>query len=75
MLNLDLVNGTTVTTDPDLNPAGSPVIGAAAYGNGVAGTNISTFYMIDSASSALFSLGGLHGYGLADRHLAGCRGR
>jgi len=60
VLNLDAVNGTTVTTDPDLNPVG-PAIGAAAYGNGVAGTNISTFYMIDSVSGSLYSLGGLTG--------------
>lgn len=60
VMNLDVVNGTTVTTDPDLTPAGA-TMGAAAYGNGVAGTNISTFYMIDSTTGGLFSLGGLTG--------------
>jgi hypothetical protein len=60
VLNLDVANGTTVTTDPDINPVG-PAIGAAAYGNGVAGTNISTFYMVDSTSGSLYSLGGLTG--------------
>jgi hypothetical protein len=60
VMNLDLPNGTNVTTDPDLNPAGT-VMSEAAYGNGVAGTSISTFYMIDSASDALYSLGGLTG--------------
>ncbi len=61
VLNLDAVGGTTVTTDPDLNPAGTVTIGAAAYGNGVAGTNVSTFFMIDSTNNALYSLGGLTG--------------
>jgi hypothetical protein len=60
VLNLDAPTGPTVTVDPDLNPAGT-TMAAAAYGNGVAGTNISTFYMIDSLSNALFSLGGLTG--------------
>ncbi len=60
VLNLDAVGGTTVTTDPDLNPAGT-TMGAAAYGNGVAGTNVSTFFMIDSTNNALYSLGGLTG--------------
>ena len=61
VLNLDAVGGTTVTTDPDLNPAGTTSMGAAAYANGVAGTNISTFFMIDSTNNALYSLGGLTG--------------
>jgi hypothetical protein len=56
--NLDSVP--TVMTDPDLNPAGT-TMGAAAYGNGVAGTSISTFFMVDSTSDALYSLGGLTG--------------
>jgi uncharacterized protein DUF4394 len=61
VLNLDApVNPTTVTTDPDLNPGGT-TMAAAAYGNGVAGTNVSTFFMVDSASDALYSLGGLTG--------------
>jgi hypothetical protein len=58
--NLDVVNGTTVTTDPDLTPAGH-TMGAAAYGNGVAGTAIGTFFMVDSTTEALYSLGGLTG--------------
>lgn len=78
VMNLDVANGTTVTTDPDLNPAGT-AMGSAAYGNGVAGTNISTFFMIDSASDALYSLGGLTGtvtrvgtsLGLGDVHSVG----
>ncbi len=61
VLNLDAVGGTTVTTDPDLNPAGTTSMGAAAYANGVAGTNISTFFMIDSTNNALYSLGRLTG--------------
>lgn len=61
VLNLDAVGGTTVTTDPDLNPAGTTAIGAAAYGNGVAGTNISTFFMIDATNNALYSLGAFTG--------------
>jgi hypothetical protein len=58
--NLDAVGGTNVTTDPDLTPAG-PAMGAAAYSNGVAGTAIGTFFMVDSTGDALYSLGGLTG--------------
>jgi trimeric autotransporter adhesin len=60
VLNLDAVGGTTVTTDPDLTPGGT-AMSAGAYGNGVLGTAIGTFFMVDSASDALYSLGGLTG--------------
>ena len=58
--NLGAVGGTNVTTDPDLSPGGT-AMGAGAYGNGVLGTAIGTFFMVDSASDALYSLGGLTG--------------
>jgi hypothetical protein len=60
VLNLDAVNGTTVTTDPDINPAGT-TMAAGAYGNGVAGTNVATFFSVDSTNDALYSMAGLTG--------------
>ncbi len=59
-LDLAPPNGTLVTTDPDLTPAG-PTMGAGSYGNGVAGTVIGTFFMVDSTGDALYSMGGLTG--------------